>query len=457
MPKSSAHTAMLWTIAGGFFMQALDTTIVNTALPSIARSMGVSALEMHPVVVAYTLTMALLTPASGWLADRFGSRRVYFVSILLFVLGSVFCATAQSLPQLVAARVLQGVGGAMLLPVGRLAVLRTIRGEAYIAALAMISIAGQVGPILGPTLGGWFVQSLSWHAIFLINVPIGALGLLGVWKFMPDDSLPQAPRFDWVGGGLLSLCMVSFSLALEGPPGPHRLLVSMALLAVSVAAVLGYVAHARRHPDPLFRLGLFGDHNFSTGLVGNLVCRVGSSAVPFLLPLLLQLQLGYSPLHSGLMMLPAAIAGTFAKGWIAPLLRRFGYSSFLFWNTVIVGLSIAAFASFSAVTPLWLEIAVLGVFGASNSMQFAAMNGVTLKGLSTRDAGSGNSLFSMVQMLAMGLGVTIGGGLVSVFAAHGDAGQAFRIAFVVVGLVTLASALVFRRIDNEPVQQAQAA
>lgn len=457
MPKSTAHTAMLWTIAGGFFMQALDTTIVNTALPSIAQSMGVSALEMHPVIVAYTLTMALLTPASGWLADRFGSRRVYFVSILLFVLGSIFCAMAHSLPQLTAARVMQGVGGAMLLPVGRLTVLRAIRGEAYIAALAMISIAGQVGPILGPTLGGWFVQSFSWHMIFLINVPVGILGLIGVWKFMPDDSLTEPPRFDWLGGALLSACMVAFSLALEGPSGSNRLLISGVLLAVSAASVAAYIAHAKRHPDPLFSLGLFEDSNFRVGLLGNLVCRIGSSAVPFLLPLLMQLQLGYSPLHSGLMLLPAAIAGTFAKGWIAPLLKRFGYAPFLVTNTIIVGASIAAFATFSPGTPLWLEIAVMSIFGASNSMQFAAMNGVTLKGLSKRDAGSGNSLFSMVQMLAMGLGVTIGGGLVSVFAAHGGAATAFRIAFVVVGLVTLASALVFRRIDGEPLPQAQAA
>ncbi|KCB52446.1 drug resistance MFS transporter, drug:H+ antiporter-2 family [Bordetella hinzii 1277] len=448
MPKSSAHTAMLWTVAGGFFMQALDTTIINTALPSMAGSLGVSALEMHPVVVAYTLTMALLTPASGWLSDRFGSRRVYFVSILLFVLGSIFCALSQSLPQLVAARVVQGVGGAMLLPVGRLAVLRAIRGEAYVAALAMISIAGQVGPIVGPTLGGWFVQSMTWHTIFLINVPGGAIGLVAVWKYLPDDSLPDAPRFDWLGGVLLSLCMVSFSLALEGPASSNRLLTAGLLLALSLLSVAAYIWHARRHPDPLFRLSLFQAPNFSVGLAGNLVCRIGSSAVPFLLPLLMQLQLGYSPLHSGLMLLPAAVSGAIAKSWIAPLLKRYGYTSFLIWNTVIVGASIAAFATFSPVTPLWVEIAVLCLFGASNSMQFAAMNGVTLKGLPPRDAGSGNSLFSMVQMLAIGLGVTIGGGLVSLFAAGGDAANAFRIAFAVTGAVTLASALVFRRIDT---------
>ncbi len=191
-PKNS-HTALLWIVAVGFFMQALDTTIVNTALPSIAHSLHAQPLAMQPIVVAYTLTMALLTPASGWLADRFGTRRVYFVAILLFVIGSLCCANAQSLNQLIVARVIQGIGGSMLLPIGRLAVLRSVTGEAYVSALAVISIAGQVGPILGPTLGGWFVESFSWHWIFLINVPIGAVGLFAVHRFLPDDALGRRP------------------------------------------------------------------------------------------------------------------------------------------------------------------------------------------------------------------------------------------------------------------------
>ncbi|CDY79113.1 putative transport protein [Caballeronia glathei] len=451
MTRQSSHTALLWIVAVGFFMQALDTTIVNTALPSIARSLNAHPLAMQSIVVAYTLTMALLTPASGWLADRFGTRRVYFVSILLFVIGSLCCAGAHTVDQLIVARVLQGIGGSMLLPIGRLAVLRSVTGEAYVSALAMISIAGQVGPILGPTLGGWFVEAATWHWIFLINVPIGALGLVAVLRYLPNDSIADAPPFDFVGCGLLSLCMVAFSMAIDNPVEEHRVLVSVALFALSAAAALAYIPYAQRRANPLFQLALFREPNFSVGLVGNLLCRVGSSAVPFLLPLLMQLELGYSPLHSGLMMLPAAFAGTIAKGWIAPLVKRYGYDNFLLVNTVLVGASIVGFAAFAPGTPLAVEIVILSIFGASNSMQFAAMNSVTLKGLSIKDAGSGNSLFSMVQMLAIGLGVSIGGGLVRVFeGASGSAALGFKLSFVCVGVITLASALVFRRLDAAP-------
>jgi EmrB/QacA subfamily drug resistance transporter len=451
MTADSKHTALLWIVATGFFMQALDTTIVNTALPSIAHSLGVPALALQPIVVAYTLTMALLTPASGWLADRFGTRRVYFIAILLFVIGSLCCSSAHTLGQLILARVLQGVGGSMLLPIGRLAVLRTITGEQYVSALALISVAGQVGPILGPTLGGWFVEAFSWHWIFLINVPIGAVGVIAVNRYLPDGASRDAPRFDMIGCALLSLCMVACSLAIDVPMQTHRAEWSVGLFMLGLAAAFVYIPYARRAQNPLFRLGLFREPNFSVGLIGNLVCRIGSSAVPFLVPLLLQLQLGYTPLHSGLMMLPSALAGTVAKRWIAPLIRRYGYEAFLLVNTLIVGSSIVAFALFSRGTPIAIEIAVLAIFGAANSMQFAAMNSVTLKGLTIADAGSGNSLFSMVQMLAIGLGVSIGGGLVNLFTDQwNSAALGFRLSFACVGAITLVSALVFRRLDNEP-------
>jgi EmrB/QacA subfamily drug resistance transporter len=450
MTRQSSHTALLWIVAVGFFMQTLDTTIVNTALPSVARSLHAAPLAMQSIVVAYTLTMALLTPASGWLADRFGTRLVYSVSIALFVIGSLTCASAHTLDQLVLARVLQGVGGSMLLPIGRLAVLRAVTGEAYVSALAMISVAGQVGPILGPTLGGWFVESFSWHWIFLINVPIGLLGIYAVQRYLPNDAVHDGPPFDFAGCALLSLCMVSFSLALDSPVETHRGAASAALFALAAASAFAYVPYARRKRNPLFHLGLFSEPNFSVGLIGNLVCRIGSAAVPFLLPLLMQLELGYSPLHSGLMMLPIAIAGTISKRWIARLVKRYGYDNFLLVNTALVGASIVAFALFSQSLPLAVEIAILAVFGASNSMQFAAMNSVTLKGLSIKDAGSGNSLFSMVQMLAIGLGVSIGGSLVQLFQGLFSAATGFRLSFVCMGVVTLLSGVVFRRLDPAP-------
>ncbi|WP_407655434.1 multidrug transporter subunit MdtD [Burkholderia alba] len=451
MSKDSNQTALLWIVAAGFFMQALDTTIVNTALPSIARSLGAQPLAMQPVIVAYTLTMATLTPASGWLADRFGTRRVYFAAILIFVLGSLCCASAHTLGQLVTARVLQGVGGSMLLPIGRLAVLRSVSGEQYVSALALITIAGQAGPIVGPTLGGWLVEAVSWHWIFLINAPIGAVGMFAVHRYLPRATGTAAPPFDLVGCALLSLCMIAFSLAVDVPFQSHRAAWSTGLFVLALGAALAYLPYARHRRNPLFRLALFREPNFSVGLIGNLVCRIGSSAVPFLVPLLMQLELGYTPLHSGLMMLPAALAGALVKRWIAPLIRRYGYDTFLLVNTLIVGGSIVAFALISRGTPIAVEVAVLALFGAANSMQFAAMNSVTLKGLSHADAGSGNSLFSMVQMLAMGLGVSIGGALVGLFSEQwGSATMGFRLSFVCVGLITLASAAIFRRIEATP-------
>jgi EmrB/QacA subfamily drug resistance transporter len=452
MPRQSTQQALLWIVAAGFFMQTLDTTIVNTALPAMARSLGEHALALKPVVVAYTLVMAMLTPASGWLADRFGTRRVYFAAILIFVLGSLFCAASQTLGQLTVARVVQGVGGSMLLPIGRLAVLRRVPGDQYISALAFVSIAGQVGPVFGPAAGGLLVQTVGWHWIFLINVPIGLVGLLAVHRCLPEDAMTEVAPFDWIGGGLLSLCMVAFSLALDAPMTDHRAAWSGALFALSALAVLAYVLYARRWRNPLFELRLFREPNFSVGLIGNLVCRIGCSAVPFLLPLLMQLQLGYTPLHSGLMMLPVAIAGTLNKPWVAPLVKRFGYDTFLRVNTMVAGLCILSFAAISPGWPVALQIVQLAIFGAANSMQYAAMNSVTLKGLSPRDAASGNSLFSMVQMLAISLGVTIGGGLVGVFGGHGSGhgnatGFGFAMSFLCMGVVTLLSTLVFRRLD----------
>ncbi|ANN66661.1 multidrug transporter subunit MdtD [Bordetella bronchialis] len=448
MKESSSHRGMLWVVAAGFFMQSLDATIVNTALPAMAESLHELPLAMRPVIVAYSLSMAMLTPASGWLADRFGTRRVYFTSILIFVLGSLFCAMAANLTQLVIARVVQGVGGSMLLPIGRLAVLRAVRGDAYIAALALISIAGQVGPMIGPMTGGWLVQVLSWHWIFLINIPIGIVGLIAVRRYVPAESAASVPGFDFVGFTLLSTCMVAFSLGMEGTEGPDRALYTAGLMALSAFTVMAYVAYARHRPRPLFRLGLFRDATFSMGLVGNLVSRIGSSGVAFLLPLLLQLQLGYEPFYAGMMLFPVALAALITKRWVAPLVRHYGYETFLSVNTVVVGLSIMSFAFIAPGWPLLLQIVQLAIFGGSNSMQFAAMNSVTLKGLSVEDAGSGNSLFSMVQMLALSLGVSLSGGLVGLF-SHGPHADAwgFRWTFICVGGVTLLSTLIFKRLD----------
>ena len=443
MSKDLSRKATLWIVSAGFFMQTLDTTIVTTALPAMARSLNELPLDLQPVIIAYSFTMALLTPASGWLGDRYGTRNVYFLSILIFALGSLLCAMSATLNQLIAARVLQGVGGSMLLPIGRLAILRSFPSATYLPAITLASIAGQTGILLGPLLGGWLAQSLSWHWIFLINLPIGLAGCAAVLAFLPREphSLRRTP-FDTAGFALLSGGMVAFSLAIDGRN--RGALFVAALLALSIAAAWAYVLLARRKPHPLFALSLFREKAFAIGLAGNLAARIGGGAVFFLMPLLFQVELGYTPLQSGIMMLPIAAASVLVKRIIPPLIGRYGYGRFLVANTLCVGFAIIAFAGIGAGTPAWLLVALLCAFGAVNSMQNGAMNSVTLQDLPPRHASSGNGLFSMVQMLAVGLGVAVGGTLVQWFSAAGIGPiAAFRITFASLGLVTLASAAIF--------------
>ncbi|MFC4275126.1 MFS transporter [Achromobacter aloeverae] len=454
MTRKSAQTPLLWIVAGGFFMQTLDTTIVNTALPAMAADLGVTALALKPVVVAYMITMAMIMPASGWLADRYGSRNVYFTTVLAFVLGSLLCAFSHTPTQLVMARVLQGAGASMLLPIGRLTVLRSVSPKEFISAAAFMAIGGQIGPVFGPVLGGVFVQTLSWHWIFLINVPVGLIGMCAVLRYMPSQKQEGTPRFDFIGCMLLAACLVAFSLALDVPAADHQAAWAMGLLVLSGLSALGYYLHARRRAHPLFPLSLFRETNYTVGIAGNLVCRIGAAAVPFLLPLMMQLGMGYSPLHSGLMLVPVAIAGAVSKSWVSPLIMRFGYERFLIANTLFVGFWIISFALFSPEWPLWLQIIQLAAFGLGNSMQYSAMNSVTLTSLSPQQAGPGNSLFSMFQMVAMGLGVTVGGALVTLIAGPArHLVPAFTWSFVCVGLITWISALVWRRLDNNRLDQ----
>jgi EmrB/QacA subfamily drug resistance transporter len=459
---SPRSDVLLWLVAIGFFMQTLDGTIVNTALPAMAKSLTVSPLSMQSVVVAYALTMAMLIPASGWLADRFGTRRVFLAALLLFSLGSLFCALSPTLGALVASRVLQGMGGAMLLPVGRLAVLRAYPREQFLAAMSFVTIPGLVGPLIGPTVGGWLVQVASWHWIFLINLPVGLIGCIATLRTMPD--FRDSPgRFDLPGYLLLAGSMVMISLALDGLSelGLRHATVLL-LILFGLVALAAYWLRAARHPAPLFPLALFKVPSFAVGLLGNLFSRIGSGSMPFLIPLLLQVTAGYTPLQAGLMMIPTAVAGMLIKRIATPLVLRVGYRRILVVNTVLVGITIASFALVGPATPVWLRVLQLAFFGAVNSMQFTAMNTLTLKDLEGPLASGGNSLLSMVMMLSMSLGVAAAGGLLTTF-THGAAGEAgvapaiaFRASFAAMGCITAASAWVFWQISPEAGTRARA-
>jgi EmrB/QacA subfamily drug resistance transporter len=443
-------TILLWLVAIGFFMQTLDSTIVNTALPAMATSLGESPLKMQSVVVAYSLTMAMLIPASGWLADRFGTRIAFFSAIVVFVAGSALCASSHTLGQLVAWRVLQGMGGAMLLPVGRLAVLRTFPREEYLRALSFVSVPGLIGPLVGPTLGGWLAQAASWHWIFLINIPVGAVGCVATWIYMPDARNPELPRFDLVGYLLLAFGMAAISLSIDGLSelGLRHATV-LVLLVFGLSAITAYWLRSVREANPLFPLKLFSVQSFSVGVLGNLFARIGSGAMPFLIPLLLQLALGYSPFQAGLAMIPVAIAGIFSKQVGTAIISRTGYRRVLVNNTILLGASMASFAAVFPAEPLWLLTVQLALFGALNSLQFTAMNTVTLKDLDQSLASGGNSLMSMIMMLSMSLGVAAAGGFLGAFVevfkeqAANQSLTAFHATFACVGLITCASAWIF--------------
>jgi len=447
---------LLWLVAVGFFMQTLDSTIVNTALPAMARSLGESPLRMQAVVVAYALTMAAVIPATGWLADRFGTQRVFLLAILLFTLGSGACAASASLGQLTAARILQGVGGAMLLPVGRLVVLRAFPREQFLEAMSFVAIPGLVGPLIGPTLGGWLVEAASWHWIFIINIPVGAVGLVAALRFMPNLRQAGVGRFDLGGYLMLVVAMVSISLALDGLSGLGwaRTLVVL-LMVLGLAALSAYWLHALRSPAPIFSPALFTVASYRVGVLGNLFARIGSGAMPYMVPLLLQLAMGFSPAQAGMMMLPVALASMGAKRPVTRMIQRVGYRRVLIGNTLLLGLMIAGFALMSPGQPLWLRIVQMAAFGAVNSTQFTAMNAVTLKDLAPERAASGNSLFSMVQMLGMSLGVTCAAALLHAFSeligAEGGTQSlpVFRAAFVAIGVMTMASAAVFWQLRDE--------
>ncbi len=456
--KEKALNVLLWLVACGFFMQTLDATIVNTAIPALALSLQESPLRMQSVVVVYSLAMAILIPASGWLSDRFGTRRVYLCAIVLFVCGSLLCAASKSLSQILVARIIQGAGGALLLPVGRLSILRAFPRNHFLAAMSFIAVPGMMGPLLGPFLGGWFVEHASWHWIFLINLPVGLIGLVCSLLYLKGPPLNEVNAFDFKGYAYLSLCMICFVLAVDAHSSLQLSGLQIStMIAVGLIFIAFYINHAQKSEQPLFPAHLFKTQTLKLGLLGNLFSRLGSSSIPFLVPLMLQVSLGYAPVESGLMMLPPALSGMVTKRLTTGIIVRFGYKRVLLINTMLVGGCMALMALTQADTPLWAMLIVLIFFGAFNSLQFTAMNTITLIDLKEQEASAGNSLLAMAQMLALGLGVACAGTLLNEFnhsqgSAVLDSAHAltsFHATLICMGLITMCSTLIYTRLSSQ--------
>ena len=450
----SAVRWQLWIVAFGFFMQSLDTTIVNTALPAMAKSLGESPLHMHMVVVSYVLTVAVMLPASGWLADRVGVRNVFFSAIVLFTLGSLCCARAATLDQLLMARALQGVGGAMMVPVGRLTVLKIVPRERYMAAMTFVTLPGQIGPLVGPALGGILVEYASWHWIFLINIPVGILGAIATLRLMPNYTMPTR-RFDITGFLLLALGMATLTLALDGQRGLGISTASLALLvATGAGAILAWLRHARGNANSLFSLALFRNRTFSLGLAGSFAGRIGSGMLPFMTPVFLQVGLGFSPFHAGLMMIPMVLGSMAMKRIVVQMVSRVGYRRVLVGSTLGLALVTLLFMAAALSGIWWLLPPVLFLQGMINSSRFSSMNTLTLKNLPDTLASSGNSLLSMVMQLSMSIGVTVAGLLLGLYGQHSlGAGAAsnpvFFWTYLSMAVIIALPALIFARVPDD--------
>ncbi|CFQ64440.1 putative membrane transport protein [Yersinia frederiksenii] len=446
MIKSARSMAGLpWIAAMAFFMQALDATILNTALPSIAESLNRSPLTMQSAIISYTLTVAMLIPVSGWLADRFGTRRVFIVAVSLFTFGSFLCALSDSLPFLVTSRVIQGVGGAMMMPVARLALIRAYPRSELLPVLNFVTIPGLVGPVMGPLLGGLLVTYATWHWIFILNIPIGLLGIFYARKYMPDFTMPKR-AFDFIGFLLFgsSLVMISVSLEIMGRPDIADYLPAATMVG-GLLMLLFYVFHAKNHPNPLIGLPLFKTRTFSVGIAGNVASRLGTGCVPFLMPLMLQVGFGYSAIIAGCMMAPTAIGSMMAKSVVTQVLRSLGYRKVLVGVTVIIGILIALFSLQSPGMSPWLMILPLFILGMAMSTQFTAMNTITLADLTDNNASSGNSVLAVTQQLAISFGVAISAVVLRFYdgLSVGNNVDHFHYTFITMGMVTLLSSAVF--------------
>lgn len=452
-----------WLVAVAFFMESLDTTILNTAVPTIAEALNVVPLSMKSVLSSYTLSLAVFIPISGWMADRFGTRRVFAAAVGVFTFGSFLCGLATNIEMLVAFRMLQGVGGAMMMPVGRLTMVRTFAKSELIRAMTFVAIPGLIGPMLGPVVGGIIVHYLHWSVLFFVNIPIGLIGLYLIHRKLPDyrgdGKRPlDAIGFVLFGGGIALLSYVLEVFGEHTLPGMQML----GLLAVAIMLLLLYASRVGRIEFPLLRLTLFRFRTFRASVSGGFFTRLGIGGIPFLFPLLYQVGMGYSPIQSGLLMMPQALAAMSLKVLMPRILAFFGYRNVLISNTIVLGALIIAFTSIGPGTPIWHIVALAFVYGFFTSLQYSSMNTLVYADISAEETSAASTISSTGQQLSISFGIACASLVTAIFIPNRDAASAAQMVhgihngFVVLGIMTMLSAIVFsrlRRDDGESVSR----
>jgi len=432
-------------VAGAFFMEFLDGTVIATALPDMARSFGVQAVDLNIGISAYLITLAVLIPASGWIADRFGARKVFTLALAIFTLASVLCGLATSVDQFVAMRVLQGMGGALMVPVGRLAVLRTTPKHLLITAIATLTWPALVAPIIGPPLGGFITSYANWRWIFFINVPLGLIAIVLALRIIPDIYEESRRPFDTPGFIATSVAMVSLVCAME-MMGAQQVNtgITLALLAIGVVTMIYALRHFRRAEWPMIRLDALQVPTFRVTMYGGSLFRASISAVPFLLPLLFQVGFGMDAFHSGLLVLAVFVGNLTIKPATTPLLRGLGFKKLLLINGALNVLALLACAFLTPQTPVWVIMLVLYLGGVFRSIQFTAISTLAFADVPSPQMSYANTLFSTATQLAVGLGITLGAIGIRIgeqcsemLGIEALPGIGFRLAFVAIALVCL--------------------
>lgn len=437
-------------LAMAIFMQMLDSTILNTSISAIAHDLKESPLNMQNAIISYVLTLALFIPVSGFLADKLGTKKVFIAALILFALGSLFCSISQNLTQLVVSRVIQGIGGSLMTPVGKLALIKTFPKNELLQAMNYAIIPSLIGPVLGPLVGGYLVDYLSWHWIFLINIPVGIIGVIMSLKYMPDYK-SDFLQFDLKGFLLFGGASLLLSVSLEILGNAKNLTPVLLIVLLGLLMLYMYYRHAKTDENPIFPLNLFQVRTFRVGIVGNLATRLGISSIPLLLPMMIQIAFGESAVVSGWIVAPMALSAMLGKYTVIPVLNKLGYRTTLMTNTFIIGVLICCLAIPDIHTSIYWYIPIILIMGFFNSIQFTSMNTISISDLRAYHTSSGNSLVSVNQQLAIGFGIAFG--LIVLKLYQGDLHliqneihNAFRYTFLTVGSLTILSALVFRRL-----------
>jgi len=438
-----------FVIAFALFMETLDATIISTAIPKMSISFGIDPVDLKVALTSYLLSLAIFIPISGWCADRFGTKKIFISALLAFTIGSLLCGLSVNIITLVLSRIIQGIGGALMMPVGRLILLKSFPKSELIKATNYVTIPALTGPALGPVLGGIIVSYISWRWIFIVNIPFGIAGIVFAMKVLENHIAKKINKLDFLGFILFGIGLSGFSFAIESI-GNDTLNFNFILwtMLFSLFVISIYFLRSRHVKFPFIDISIFKIKTFRITVAGSFLSRCGMGGMPFLLPIFFQLGLGKSPLESGLLLLPYAIAMLMTKFFVRGCLKLFGFKNLLIVNTCLLGLSILAFNFVSVHVSIYLLIIILFAHGLLTSLQFSCMNNLTYIDLTEEIASSGTSIASAAQQLSMSFGIAISAiALEYLLGGNGNSfymqANAFHLTFVVVGLITLLSTFIF--------------